>query len=1747
MEVPDGALSTGATFKLTHLSAADLEQQFPGQKPNLGTDENGAAVGHLASGIRVDLVGQQLFDKEIDLVFPIPVDAPADARYQVYRRLQGPNGRYLFEILDIASIGCPLDKPTCDVSEKRVRTNSCPFSGFINSYTAFDVENQPLLGSGNDIFLSWHTEFDNGGDKIGVITGRVIQPITSSAGTRFDGVAGALVSGVDAAGNPFYEDLNTPGRTVTISQLWQEGQPERGRYTLLDPSFAGGAVTMKATKGDKSGSGIGFEIPVSTCSAIAGFKNKVQVNITFPPENEPPPPPQIGIEVRNAADNKLVGGLVPEGTRLLVRFLTPATVTSAQINGIEYTVEVETAGASAKINGDFTPLQPGAYSIEVIGLSAETGAVVRASRTLRAVAAGGGVDTLPGVEPRVIEFGPTQGSTGVPVSAFVEVKFSEPVRRILDAATPYVNVRIEELDPNGSSIGPIPITVSGVTPQPVTVIADLLNGSQAVTALTLIPQAPLRFNTTYKVTLLDGIEDLDETPQGAPSPRHLGEFSWTFETFGPSEIGMSGDQTGSPNIATAGDRVFLARTNYFINGNVLSFTADPAQPEMVGQSGVFAPRPYDIAAQGDETQKTVAVGVGSTYLSKPSSILIYDATNDSDIKLVGAATLTQSAQEGFIRRIAIKGDFVYSATMKKGIQVVDIAQAKAAIATMPAYQVATSLNTDGQGVGGEAVVQTIPIPTISPDRHYLLYDMAVEDLGGRRLAAVTGQFPLMIADVNTGQTLFPQSFPGTLTNASVTFGYAVALGRVSNRDLAVLVDEDQLHAIDLTNPASPRVLGSVGYANVTTGYGPVSVILKGDQALIGLQKPDGSSGITIVIGLEDPTAPRIAGQILNVGGRLALTADGLLVSTASLPFGGGAALGGVHTATLGQLAVIMPVAPTMARPVDVALLTGNDETIDAVQLDIRTFPKQPQSPVTVQLFANNLAVGAPVSYDVPPTGRVAVELPRGLSKAMTQSLKAQASFTQDGVLFQSVLRLIPFNTPVLTVDSNNDTFVDKRDDEKIKADSTAKFVFWEGDTRLEPQDAIVDYATVRVTLPYALPADRNLALVMDSGASGTSWELRRKVADGSVCEGDNPQQGTTPGETGKAHLCKESAFEAQKALLVAAEQPTRGVADSILIPSSLLKPGVNEYLVRCNAKQDGSRACGGDKIYVVASDPVGNPTSYEFLASRQVEIRPFEELTAMATLRRGTIPSSDPTSQIYQVDSTYNDEPGWKKAIEDLPADAEQVTLFVHGFNVTHEQFTKSYEYIDCAPFGIGCREIESHRKFAPPWFAQWAKRSYWAGNPTLAAQKGYVVGVSWPGDIPGFPDAAFYLPEDQFNAFQAGIPAGKLISTLRTRLGPSKKLAIFAHSLGNIVVNNALKEVVATGAVSPVNYVMHDAAVAAEAFEKEFNAAEETSPSPVLNPVLLAHVRTLGFPDPLGQDPLLKQADGLFIKLEQEIAGLDASNCVQIVEGQVPPEACLYRAAYLSGREAVADSLDPLAGATDDPLSTPFFTKRWRKWRRTGDDAGFVPGAWTRFFSANVADPTIRVFNTFNPADYALAKWTDGEAGAKPYGTVLKNGIAVFGPGQGEDPPGEQRWWTLQLSGRPNHWASVIESQGQQDSIWGSQMPVDVDTIDEIVPTREQRTREWAELSMWFPAVSAPVGAVVSPALASQDPPTGAAFQRLQFGASDVRGRNVSFGAFGGSGKLAGAGTLSHSYLYIFKLAEVWRGYRSLAALFGQ
>ena len=65
LRIPEGALDKGVTFKISLLSADDLQAQFPDQKP----DVPGATV---AGALKIEASGTPTFKKEVKLAFPMP-------------------------------------------------------------------------------------------------------------------------------------------------------------------------------------------------------------------------------------------------------------------------------------------------------------------------------------------------------------------------------------------------------------------------------------------------------------------------------------------------------------------------------------------------------------------------------------------------------------------------------------------------------------------------------------------------------------------------------------------------------------------------------------------------------------------------------------------------------------------------------------------------------------------------------------------------------------------------------------------------------------------------------------------------------------------------------------------------------------------------------------------------------------------------------------------------------------------------------------------------------------------------------------------------------------------------------------------------------------------------------------------------------------------------------------------------------------------------------------------------------------------------------------------------------------------------------------------------------------------------------------------------------------------------------------------------------------------------------------------
>jgi hypothetical protein len=602
--------------------------------------------------------------------------------------------------------------------------------------------------------------------------------------------------------------------------------------------------------------------------------------------------------------------------------------------------------------------------------------------------------------------------------------------------------------------------------------------------------------------------------------------------------------------------------------------------------------------------------------------------------------------------------------------------------------------------------------------------------------------------------------------------------------------------------------------------------------------------------------------------------------------------------------------------------------------------------------------------------------------------------------------------------------VDDADDEAFRKDPSRPFAFWEADPDPpQPMDALQDYATIRIRVPMDLRPGETLALSMPS----SKWVLRRKIG------------------TGKDYLKDAATAEAQlESLADPVGQPTGPFQGRWEIPHFLLRPGMNEFLMRCDAQPDGRAGCPDTELRL---ERVLGINARPILTERIVDIASLPRIIGGYTARLGPGPFS-PSPRIHPL-------AGWTP----VPFDAKAVTLFVHGFNVS---------------------EARAFDQWIPTIF----KRLYWVGHSVLRTQdKAHLAGVTWPGDEEGdviVTPEPFY-PENEFNALRTGVAFARFLHDLRARVS-GRSVNILAHSLGNMVVNSGIQLLPPTGHAAPVRYVMNQAAIAAEAFDE----ADEPSTAEVVAEELESHARTYGMDDDL--------------RWEQEWrdAFVERNDC--------PPEPSPCGVSDYNRWHREVDLLnDQLQLGID-------YRFRWRLRRPKGR------GQWAAFFAANLRQPGITIYNSFNRLDYVLRvdqgvgdridphAWFASQRRQKPN---VGLGVAALDYFTGL-PPGSKdgrarQFWAL-LGG-----ASSISRLADQEYLWGN------------VGDHSHLVRQWAELAHWFPAASAPVGV-----------------QPLRSFIINGTDRNIPLDHVGGS-----KSRISHSFVQMKTLPEVWPAFERFRSAF--
>jgi hypothetical protein len=825
-----------------------------------------------------------------------------------------------------------------------------------------------LLTSGIFLLTYTHDALAPAVPKVGLIRGSV-QRATIDANTglpSFEPITDAEVTGVDASGRPFI-DNPTSNQPAHIAY----SQAPDGKFTLWDTFPTQGQVREICARLPTSAGGVDQRCvtPIQEVVAHCGdntkyYRNQLKATITFPalPATSRGDS-SVQIRVLHQGDNgrQLSNGLFTVGEQVVISFTNEdVEVRSVEIahQGVSQSLSVRRDPLSGQpLGGDqiaeFVAGTAGTFTVTALAQPVFGGPLVTKASTFRVVIAGGEVTTpVPDEPPRILDGRtvPSDGADGIHPSITPQFVFTEPVKN--------VPAHVEFLEDQAGKVDAHVIGI-GLDGLPVTLLEDSAGAQKTITALTIEPKRQLKFGRTYRIKLKDGIFDLDNTlPGAAPAPRALVPYEISFTTLQPQALTDPGMGFSSPGIVSLGDRAYVVENN-FINGVLRVFDiSDPASPtEISSAQRQMAGRPMDLDVQDDGNGgANVTVVTGPVDSSFPSNLRVYhvpasppSSTNASttlESRWVAGATLTSTAAQGIVRRVAVRGGFAYTLTTFKGLQVIDLAFARQLFTQGggDTSRIRVPFNTDGMGFGHEAVVATIPIYKGTPPpppqlpRHAFLADLQVADLvdGIRQpLVVATGDMGLAIVNPQTAQVLFNGGSSGTSWPSAAFRGQALAVTRIGDADMAIIVGRTQaggiqtryvLLAVDVSDPRHPVLRGELA----DLADDPSDVHFTQGLAIVanGIATAAGSTRATIV-NVEDPASPFLAGTIADMGGRLALTGQEVVLSAMPSSTGGNVYLGGIRAAALDIRPIIGHVPPIPARRLVMSGLVQRETLQDA--------------------------------------------------------------------------------------------------------------------------------------------------------------------------------------------------------------------------------------------------------------------------------------------------------------------------------------------------------------------------------------------------------------------------------------------------------------------------------------------------------------------------------------------------------------------------------------------------------------------------------------------------------------------------------------------------------------------------------------------------------------------------------------------------------------------------------------------------
>lgn len=1018
LRIPEGAVKSGSIFEINLIDPATLIA-----RPYLSN-------GSVSAALQVRVEGNPLLNKEVDLAFPRPSDAPQGSYFYVYKQLLPPVGEELpggaaFEVIDHAF-------PEGQGADEKIVTASCPFPGvtdyaerlglaaqlatlgFPPTYSSaprgylFDAlgkfvvdkmlgrANKAFLGqsrgpSGNllsdSIFLLAHTydALRPSQPAVGLIRGRVLRPVVSASGEapRYVELPGASVFGCDASGQQF---PNTPATVATTRAdgtftLW-DNFPTQGNVVICadltgGPSNLGALCPTPGQPSDTVKCVSAVQEVVATCADnVRFYRNQLKANITFPAivaaPNTSPAAVQIDVVREANGARETASGLATVGQQLLITFKN----TEVEVRSVEVTQQGATQSLPVRRDplfgqasgadqvADFSPAVAGTFTIRATALPVFGGAPIVRTSTIRVVAAGGSVTApVPDEPPAILDARtvPPDGSDDVHPSVQPQFVFSEPVKNV----PRFVSLQ----EAQSGALVKCTLVGVGLDNLPIVLNDDAGGAQQIVTALTVQPERQLKFNTDYIVKLDAGIFDLDNTlPGAAAAPHPLAPYTANFKTLQPQALTPPGSGFSSPGIATLGDRAYVVENN-FTSGILRVFDiSDPASPtELPSLQRQMAGRPMDLDVQDDgQGGANVTVVTGPANTSFPSNVRLYhvpaaaapsaNSTPSLQTDWIAGSTLTSTATEGIVRRVAMKGEFAYALTTFKGIQVVDLTFAQQLFRQGggDTSRLRIPFNSDGQGFGHEAVVSTVSV--LKGPRPAFLTDLQVADLvdGVKQpIVVATGDIGLTLVNPQTAEVLF-QGPNGEAWPNPAFRGQALTLTKIDDADIAVVVGRVQasgiqtsyvMYAIDITNPRAPVVRGEL--ANLPAD--PADVVVTAPTVIVSARTDLGSRVVSASLIDLSLGSPQLIGAVDAIAGRLAMSASGLLLASNGSPDGGDAYLGGIRTATLGTLGLITDLPPTLAD----ATIIGSQimmTTVGEADLTVRTTGSEAAKEATLELL-----------------------------------------------------------------------------------------------------------------------------------------------------------------------------------------------------------------------------------------------------------------------------------------------------------------------------------------------------------------------------------------------------------------------------------------------------------------------------------------------------------------------------------------------------------------------------------------------------------------------------------------------------------------------------------------------------------------------------------------------------------------------------------------------------------------------------